>query len=172
MDKWLVSGFYEPQKVKVFQFEGKTYIQYEDENYFNPIEERDLLFDTEEEAEAYRNNLLKIYTDDKFKQAIEYFIDEEKWDMFPEFVKERCNMGYKYFSYSEKEAIESALKGNICIDATSFNKSQVSRVCYGKENVKVVLSDGTELMTNSEVEKFIIESIFGQNKSVRMFTSF
>lgn len=78
----------------------------------------------------------------------------------------------KYFTYFEKQAIREALGGNICIEATSFRQSQVKRLLYGEDSIKVILDDGTGLIARSEVEKFIVTSIFGGNTSGKVYTSF
>ena len=91
--------------------------------------------------------------------------------MFPGYVKDWKKSVDKYFNYKEREIIRNALAGRICIEATTFSKEEVKRVEYGKE-YKIVLRDGHELKTSSEIERFIIESIFGGNTSGRKFVGF
>ena len=91
--------------------------------------------------------------------------------MFPGYVEDWKKSAGKYFNYEEKGIIRNALAGRICIEATTFNKEEVKRVEYGKE-YKIVLRDGHELKTSSKVERFIIESIFGENTSGREFVGF
>ena len=172
MKKWLVSGFGEPEEVNVIQQEGITCYSYKDCNEFYQTEENDRIFDTKEEAEAYRNELIKPFADENLKRYIEYRIDNGDYSLLPSYVEERMKDTCKYFTYEEKQAIREALRGNICIEATSFRQSQVKRLRYGEESIKVVLDDGTELMARSEVEKFIVTSIFGGNTSGKVFTSF
>lgn len=172
MKKWLVSGFCNPIEVNVIQQEGITYYNDTDDKTFYQTDENDHFFDTKEEAEAYRNELIKPFTGENLKQYIEYRIDNGDYSLLPLYVKEQMEDRTKYFTYDEKQAIREALGGNICIEATSFRQSQVKRLLYGEDSIKVILDDGTELMARSEVEKFIITSIFGKNTSGKVYATF
>lgn len=173
MKKWLVSGFEEPKEVNVIQQEGITcYCYGNDNDYILADGERDRFFYNREQAEEYRANLVRPFTCENFKQYIEYLVDNGDYSILPPYVEERMNDSYKYFTYNEKQAIREALGGNICIESTSFRQSQVKRLLYGKDSIKVILNDGTELMARSEVEKFILTSIFGGNTSGKVYKSF
>lgn len=172
MKKWLVSGFEEPEEVNVIQQEGITCYNFKGSIEFYQTDENDHLFDTKEEAEAYRNELIRPFTGENLKRYIECSIDNGDYSLLPSYVEERMKDTCKYFTYNEKQAIREALGGNICIEATSFRQSQVKRLRYGEESIKVVLDDGTELMARSEVEKFIVTSIFGGNTSGKVYKSF
>ena len=171
MKKWLVSGFEEPEEVNVIQQEGITCYSYKDHNEFYQTDENDRIFDTKEEAEAYRNELIKPFADENLKRYIEYCIDNGDYSLLPPYVKEQMEDRTKYFTYDEKRAIREALGGNICIEAISFRQSQVKRLLYGEDSIKVILDDGTGLMARSEVEKFIVTSIFGGNTSGKVYKS-
>lgn len=172
MKKWLVSGFEEPEEVNVIQQEGITCYNFKGYIEFYQTDENDHLFDTKEEAEAYRNELIKPFTGENLKRYIEYRIDNGDYSILPPYVKEQMEDRTKYFTYDEKQAIREALGGNICIEATSFRQSQVKRLLYGEDSIKVILDDGTGLIARSEVEKFIVTSIFGGNTSGKVYTSF
>lgn len=172
MKKWLVPGFGKPREVNVIQQEGITYYDDTDDKTFYQTDKNDHFFDTKEEAEAYRNELIRPFTDEKFKRYIEYRVDNGDYSLLPSYVEARMKDTCKYFTYDERQAIREALRGNICIEAVSFRQSQVKRLLYGEGGIKVVLDNGTELMARSEVEKFIITSIFGGNTSGKVFTSF
>ena len=172
MKKWLVSGFCNPIEVNVIQQAGITYYNDIDDKTFYQTDENDHFFDTKEETEAYRNELIRPFTGENLKRYIEYRIDNGDYSLLPSYVEEQMKDTCKYFTYDERQAIREALRGNICIEATSFRQSQVKRLRYGEESIKVVLDDGTELMARSKVEKFIVSSIFGENTSGKVFTSF
>ena len=150
MKKWLVSGFCNPIEVNVIQQAGITYYNDIDDKTFYQTDENDHFFDTKAII------IYKLIIIPKFFSYVE------------ERMKDTC----KYFTYDERQAIREALRGDICIEATSFRQSQVKRLRYGEESIKVVLDDGTELMARSEVEKFIVTSIFGGNTSGKVYTSF
>lgn len=173
MKKWLVSNFNEPEEVLVVNDgEGTEYYAY-DENIpdFFKKKDDDHFFSTFEEAQAYWDREIKPLFCDKTKRFIEHLFERGRFDMLPGYVEVwKCSAG-KYFNYKEKEIIRNALAGRICIEATTFSKEEVKRVEYGKE-YKIVLRDGHELKTSSKVERFIIESIFGENPSGREFTGF
>ena len=173
MKKWLVSNFYEPEEVLVINNgEGTEYYTY-DENIpdFFKKEDDDHFFSTLEEAQAYWDREIKPLFGDKTKRFIEHLFERDRFDMFPGYVKDWKKSADKYFNYKEREIIRNALAGRICIEATTFSKEEVKRVEYGKE-YKIVLRDGHELKTSSEIERFIIESIFGGNTSGRKFVGF
>ena len=173
MKKWLVSNFYEPEEVLVINDgEGTEYYTY-DENVpdFYKKKDDDHFFSTREEAQAYWDREIKPLFGDKTKKFIEYLLENGRYDMFPGYVEIWRESTGKYFNYKEKEIIRNALAGRICIEATTFSKEEVKRVEYGKE-YKIVLRDGHELKTSSEIERFIIESIFGGNTSGREFVGF
>lgn len=172
MKKWLVSGFCNPIEVNVIQQAGITYYNDIDDKTFYQTDENDHFFDTKEEAEAYRNELIRPFTGENLRRYIEYRIDNGDYSLLPSYVEERMKDTCKYFTYDERQAIREALRGNICIEATSFRQSQVKRLLYGEDSIKVIIDDGTELMARSEVEKFIVTSIFGGNTSDKVFTSF
>lgn len=173
MKKWLVSGFEEPEEVNVIQQEGITCYCYENCNdYILADGERDRFFYNREQAEEYRDSLIRPFTGENLKRYIEYRIENGDYSLLPSYVEERMKDTCKYFTYNERQAIREALGGNICIEATSFRQSQVKRLRYGEESIKVVLDDGTELMARSEVEKFIVTSIFGGNTSGKVYKSF
>lgn len=174
MKKWLVSNFNEPEEVLVIKNEeGTEYYASDDEGYldFYQKEDDDHFFSTLEEAQAYWDREIKPLFCDKTKRFIEHLFERDRFDMLPGYVEDwKCSAG-KYFDYKEKEIIRNSLAGRICIEATTFSKEEVKRVEYGKE-YKIVLRDGHELKTSSKVERFIIESIFGENASGREFTGF
>lgn len=173
MKKWLVSNFYEPEEVLVINDgEGTEYYTY-DENIpdFFKKKDNDHFFSTLEEAQAYWDREIKPLFGDKTKKFIEYLLENGRYDMFPRYVERWRESIGKYFNFSERGNIKNALAGRICIESTTFSKEEVKRVEYGKE-YKIILSDGKELMTNSECERFIIESIFGENTSGRKFVGF
>lgn len=173
MKKWLVSNFYEPEEVLVINNgEGTEYYTY-DENIpdFFKKKDDDHFFSTLEEAQAYWDREIKPLFGDKNKKFIDYLFERGRFDMFPGYVEDWKKSAGKYFNYEEKGIIRNALAGRICIEATTFNKEEVKRVEYGKE-YKIVLRDGHELKTSSKVERFIIESIFGENTSGREFVGF
>lgn len=173
MKKWLVSGFEEPEEVNVIQQEGITCYCYENGNdYILADGELDRFFYNLEQAEEYRASLIRPFTDENLKRYIEYRIDNGDYSLLPSYVEIRMKDACKYFTYNEKQAIKEALRGNICIESTSFRQSQVKRLLYGKDSIKVILDDGTELMAQSEVEKFIVTSIFGGNTSGKVYKSF
>lgn len=173
MKKWLVSNFNEPEEVLVVKSEeGTEYYTYnEDISDFFRKKDDDHFFSTLEEAQAYWDREIKPLFGDKNKKFIDYLFENDRLDMFPEYVIAWKDSVGKYFNYKEKEIIRNALAGRICIEATTFSKEEVKRVEYGKE-YKIVLRDGHELKTSSWIEKFIIESIFGRNTSGREFTGF
>lgn len=173
MKKWLVSNFNEPEEVLVVNDgEGTEYYAY-DENIpdFFKKKDDDHFFSTLEEAQAYWDREIKPLFCDKTKRFIEHLFERDRFDMLPGYVEDWKKSAGRYFNYREKGIIRNALAGRICIEATTFSKEEVKRVEYGKE-YKIVLRDGHELKTSSKVERFIIESIFGENTSGREFTGF
>ena len=173
MKKWLVSNFYEPEEVLVINDgEGTEYYTYDEKipDFFKK-EDDDHFFSTLEEAQAYWDREIKPLFGDKNKKFIDYLFERGRFDMFPGYVEDWKKSAGKYFNYEEKGIIRNALAGRICIEATTFSKEEVKRVEYGKE-YKIVLRDGHELKTSSEIERFIIESIFGGNTSGQKFVGF
>lgn len=166
---FIVEGFNEPSEVDAIKKNGKVFIySYSDDDDFYKAGDNDVFFSTREEADKYHSEIISEFDIEKIRSYIEYMWNENRLkEILPDNIYRSFKEGQKSFciSYDGKNVLKNALNGILNIDAVSFRLSDIDYVRYGKSWLSIVLKNGKEITPRTEIEVFIIESIFGENNS-------
>lgn len=176
--RYYVYGFNKPALTDVMVDENGKVIF-----YFEPYEDddgswleacnSDMFFDSESEALQYHLSLFPSDMD-KVKKYLShlYHNDDEK---LKEYLPDRIYKAMELdrscaeYSYTDIDIMFNAIRGNFNINGSSFRASEVSHIRYLDNACVVVLKSGTEITTNSDLERRIIREAFGHNYSNRVY---
>lgn len=171
---FVVDGFSEPSEVDVIKKDGNVFIySYSGDDDFCKAGDNDVFFNTKEEADKFHSEIMSGLDIEKIRRYIGYMWGDDRLnEILPDGVYRLLEKGRKNFcfSYGDRCVLENALNGILNIDAVSLRLSDISCVKYGESWLSIILKNGKEIVPRSEIEKFIIESLFGDNNSRRSFT--
>lgn len=171
-----VNSFFEPYECDVLIKDDKIFLISDDNgNNWEVPNENFSFFDTKEEAEEFFLSK-KPFSDAKLLKAyIEFLADYGTLsEVLPETLLSRLNrrsFAVVCTSYDEKHQLSLALRGILNIDGKCFRASEVEIIKYGNYWLELILKNGEKVTPNNETEIFIIESIFGENRSQVSYTT-
>lgn len=172
-----VDGHGKPYEADVIYKNDKPFISSSagDDDFYQ-LGDSGMLFDTKEEADKYYSKITSKFDAKEIKKYIEEigcYSDKLK-EMLPDDIYQSYKIGRDSsmcLSYKEKSVLRMALNGILNIDAMSFRLDDIDYVKYGIDWLSIVLKNGEEITPKTDIEVFIIKSIYGDNNSSREFTN-